>query len=266
MSNLVKSFIYAQRIDNIRLTKGQIIIGAGIIFLGAVIAILLLNQGCAGLQINVPPFNGKFEHCARAAAAGEGAKSALLNQGLSENVASATGKTVEEAVIDALHRGETPEKVAEAAAAAVAKVVREVYGTIPGGRVQQTPEGEGTTPEQRTDSDAASAVFAAAGAAAAAAAASNSVESAAPAAKAAAEAAAGAAVRGEDEQVAKQTVLQAGLPENVGTAVEIGVKAQQAVQGVGTTPEQGTTPGGRVQQPPEGAQSEQGAVGNTSSR
>jgi hypothetical protein len=194
---------------------------------------LLLNQGCAGLQINMPPFNGKFEHCARAAAAGEGAKSALLEQGLSEDLASTTGKKVEEAVVDALNRGETPEKVAEVAVAAVTRVAREVSAS---------------SPPQSNDGDAANAVFAAAGAAAAAAAASNSVESAAPAAKAAAE----TAVRGEDEQAAKQRALEAGLPENVanvaGTAAEIGVqKAQQAVKG-------------------GGAQPEPGAVGNTSSR
>jgi hypothetical protein len=89
----------------IRLTKGNVIVVVAGIFLIGVLAILLLNQGCAALEVGMPPFTGKFEHCARAEAAGEGAKSALLNQGLSEDLASTTGKTVEKAVVDALDRG-----------------------------------------------------------------------------------------------------------------------------------------------------------------
>jgi hypothetical protein len=226
-----------------------------------VIAILLLNQGCAALEVGIPPFTGKFEHCARAAAAGDGAKSALLNLGLSEDLASTTGKTVEKAVVDALDRGESPEEVARAATVAVIKEAEEasatssessdgeestLFGrdeesTLFGRDEEEPPEEVGQqeiSPVEPTEEvsplveppgerrDTVNAVIAAAGAAAAAAAASNSVGSAAPAAKVAAVSAA----EGKDGLTAEQNALESGLPEDVakaaGTGTEIGIREE----------------------------------------
>jgi hypothetical protein len=273
--HIQESFNYVRRIDNFRLFKGRVIFVVAGIFLIGVIAILLLNQGCAALEVGMPPFSGKFEHCARAAAAGDGARSALLNQGLSEDLASTTGKNVEKAVVDALDRGESSEEVARAATDAVFEVAKEASASSPrssdgdtdstlfggdtdstlfggdtdstlfGGDTDRVPP-EGVPPEGGdTDStlfggDATSVVFAAAGAAAAAAAASSSVESAAPAATAAAE----AAVRGEDGQAAERMAREAGLSDDVanvvGTAAEIGVR-EAFFYGDKTVPEDGGT-------------------------
>ena len=208
------------------------------------IAILLLNQGCAALEVGIPPFTGKFQHCARAAAAGDGAKSALLNLGLSEDLASTTGETVEKAVVDALDRGGSPEEVARAATDAVIEVAGKASASPPqssdgdeestlfggdgdggdgdGGDADSTLFGSDTTGTV-SGSDTARSVFAAAASAAAAAAASNSVESAAPAAKAAADAAVIAAIK-------------KGFPDDVAeaakTGTEIGIReARLEVEG-----------------------------------
>jgi K319L-like, PKD domain len=97
--------------------KGLGIVGLVIIvFATLVISIVVLDKGCSKLDIGFAPFSGKFEHCAFAA--GQATESAVLETGVSEDIARAASRAATDSAAESLKEGKSPEEAASAAAAA----------------------------------------------------------------------------------------------------------------------------------------------------
>jgi hypothetical protein len=97
--------------------KGLGIVGLVIIvFATLVISIVVLDKGCSKLDMGFAPFSGKFEHCAFAA--GQATESAVLETGVSEDIARAASRAATDSAAESLKEGKSPEEAASAAAAA----------------------------------------------------------------------------------------------------------------------------------------------------
>ena len=69
------------------------------------------------------PFQGTFEHCAYAVAAGDATESAVLETGVSENIARAASQAAAQSAAESLKEGKSPEEAAIAAATAAFEAV-----------------------------------------------------------------------------------------------------------------------------------------------
>jgi REJ domain len=183
---------------------GAGIVGLVIIVFGIlVISILFLDKGCSKLDMGFAPFSGNFEHCAFAA--GQATESAVLETGVSEDIARAASRAATDSAAESLKEGKSPEEAASAAAAAAFKAA----------------DGEGANRKE--------AIRAAATAGAAAAAAASSTSEAD--AKIATKAAAYAVATGKN---AKQLALELGASESVASNAASGAaegeKAEQQLK------------------------------------
>ena len=100
------------------------ILGLVIIVFGVlVISILYFDKGCSKLNMGFAPFSGTFEHCAFAT--GQATERAVMDAGISEDIARAARSAAYESVAESLKEGKSPKEVASAAAAAVFKAADE---------------------------------------------------------------------------------------------------------------------------------------------
>jgi hypothetical protein len=109
---------------DIGMKKGLGIVGLVIIVFGIlVVSIVVLDKGCSKLDMGFAPFSGKFEHCAFAA--GQATERAVLDAGISEDIARAASSAATESAAESLKEGKSPKEAASAAAAAVFKAADE---------------------------------------------------------------------------------------------------------------------------------------------